>query len=132
MLPRRGSGPQQAPVEVHDPAVALAGGFLQALPVCHGDASTVLPDQPSGLERSDHHAHRRTLYAQHLGQELVSERQRVLLQLVAQHEEPTAAARLDRMYGIAGEKLERVREQDLGITSNLTGPFKGEPGSGHW
>ena len=58
------------------------------------------------------------MHAQHLSQKLVRERQGVMTHKVMYDEDPTAAARLDRMNGIAGENVKGLAQQDLAVVGD--------------
>ena len=101
-----------------DPAVALAGGLLQTCSVRDGDAASALLDQPSGLKGAGDHAHAGALHAQHLAQELVREGQGVLIRPVMHGQDPAAAARLDGMNSVAGDRLKRLSQEGLAVVQD--------------
>ena len=70
---------QQTLIAAADFTVALAGRFFETRPVRNDNAAPPLVDQTCPLERAQHNADARALRAEHLGQELVRKRQRVLL-----------------------------------------------------
>src|SRR4051794_17816188 len=106
--------PGQKPLkDAANSAVTFTSHLFETGPVGHGDDSSVLPDQPCRLERPQHHADGGPLNPQHFGQELVGQRQVVLIDLVMGAQNPAAAAGLHGVDSIASYSLESLGEQCL-------------------
>src|ERR1700733_10570294 len=96
-----------------DRPIALAGAFLQSLEIEHADVSALVSDEAGLLQGIGHDRYAGAAHPEHLGDEFLGEREIVAADQVAAAQEPTRETRLDRVDGIAGGGLLRLRQQDL-------------------
>lgn len=103
-----------------DLIVAFACGVFEPGAIYHLDAAPMLLNQAQGLDATQNAGDRRTLDTEHFGEDFVSQGQCVLIQPVMRAENPPAAPRLDRMNGVAGDRMIGLGEQSLIVRQDLT------------
>src|SRR5205823_12113430 len=99
------SGTKQAVDVIADDVVALARLFSQSRAVENLDAAVMRADQPGRAQPADHLGDRRSLYAEHLAEKLLRERNDVALDLVAGLQQPPRDPRGDVVQTVAGRRL---------------------------
>ena len=70
---------------------------------------------PGARELGHHQRHRRPPNAQHDGEELVRERELILLDAIVRHQEPAAASLLRRMQPVARDRLHQQIDERLRV-----------------
>jgi hypothetical protein len=98
-------------VERPEHLVALTGGRLQAAPVDDSDPAPAVGDKPGPLECPRSETDRLATDAEHLGQELVGEREVVPPDSIVRHQQPAAGSLLERVQRIAGDRLAGVSQR---------------------
>ena len=98
-----------------DPGMAVAAGGFVPGPVKHVDAAAPDVDQSLVLELGEHRGDVGPTDAEHPGEHDLGDRQGVGADPVLQAEEPAQHPLLDGMGGVAGDRLQHLGEQAVGV-----------------
>jgi hypothetical protein len=105
----------QALYFLSDDAVALAGGRFQTFVVENPDYARLVRDQTGGLEYAQGYGDSGPARTQHHRQELMAERNFVVIDAIACHEEPPCKPLLNRMPSVACRSLGYLDKQRLAV-----------------
>lgn len=96
--------------------VTLARGLFEALTVCHGHVASSVGDQARLLEHAGCDRNSRPARAQHLGHELLRQREAELVDPVVGQKEPPGEPLFDSMGPVTGAVLSQLCELGESVT----------------
>src|SRR3954471_1301376 len=100
-------------------AIAGTGPGLEPAAVENRDMAPPAPHQPLAFERVQGDGHARAAHAKHHREILVGERNPVVRHAVARHEKPAGETLLDRVAGVAGGGLGRLRHESVRVAQEM-------------
>ena len=96
-----------------DRAIAFARHLSQTVAVEHHDGTTAVGDQDLLLQQPRDRINRSPLHPEQARERFLGERQAVAANPVGGMEQPTGGAYLDRVKGVARDRLHDLREGNL-------------------